>query len=34
LLNFLDLSTHYQLIIQGLIVIIAVSVYVEKRRKV
>jgi ribose transport system permease protein len=34
LLNFLDLSTHYQLIIQGLIVIIAVSVYVENKRKV
>lgn len=34
LLNFLDLSTHYQLIIQGLIVIIAVSVYVENRKRV
>jgi ribose/xylose/arabinose/galactoside ABC-type transport system permease subunit len=34
LLNFLDISTHYQLIIQGLIVIIAVSVYVENKRKV
>jgi ribose/xylose/arabinose/galactoside ABC-type transport system permease subunit len=34
LLNFLDLSTHYQLIIQGLIVIIAVSVYIENKRKV
>jgi ribose transport system permease protein len=34
LLNFLDLSTHYQLIAQGLIVIIAVSVYVENKRKV
>jgi ribose/xylose/arabinose/galactoside ABC-type transport system permease subunit len=34
LLNFLDLSTHYQLIIQGLIVIVAVSVYVENKRKV
>jgi ribose transport system permease protein len=34
LLNFLDLSTHYQLIIQGVIVIIAVSVYVENKRKV
>jgi ribose transport system permease protein len=33
LLNFLDLSTHYQLIIQGLIVIIAVSVYVENRKR-
>jgi ribose transport system permease protein len=34
LLNFLSLSTHYQLIVQGLIVIIAVSVYVENKRKV
>lgn len=34
LLNFLDLSSHYQLIIQGLIVIIAVSVYVENRKRV
>jgi ribose transport system permease protein len=34
LLNFLDLSTHYQLIVQGLIVIVAVSVYVENRKRV
>lgn len=34
LLNFMDMSTHYQLIVQGLIVIIAVSVYVEKRKRV
>lgn len=34
LLNFLDLSTHYQLIVQGAIVIIAVSVYVENKREV
>jgi ribose transport system permease protein len=34
LLNFLDLSSHYQLIIQGLIVIIAVSVYVENKKRV
>jgi ribose transport system permease protein len=33
LLNFLDLSTHYQLIIQGLIVIIAVSVYIENKKR-
>jgi ribose transport system permease protein len=33
LLNFLDLSTHYQFIVQGLIIIIAVSVYVERRKK-
>lgn len=31
-LNFLDVSTHYQLVIQGLVIIAAVSVYVEKRR--
>jgi ribose transport system permease protein len=34
LLNFMSLSTHYQLIVQGLIVIVAVSVYVENKRKV
>jgi ribose transport system permease protein len=34
LLNFLDLSTHYQLIVQGVIVIVAVSVYVENRKRV
>jgi ribose transport system permease protein len=33
LLNFMSLSTHYQLIVQGLIVIIAVSVYVENRKR-
>lgn len=32
LLNFLDISTHLQLVIQGLVIIAAVSVYVEKRR--
>lgn len=30
-LNFMDVSSHYQLVIQGLIIIIAVSVYVEKK---
>lgn len=34
LLNFMDLSSHYQLIVQGLIVIIAVSVYVENKKRV
>lgn len=34
LLNFLSLSTHFQLIVQGLILIIAVSVYVENKRKI
>ncbi|MBX3569738.1 MAG: ABC transporter permease [Rhizobiaceae bacterium] len=33
-LNFMDVSTHYQLIAQGLIVIAAVSIYVERRKKV
>jgi ribose transport system permease protein len=33
MLNYMDISSHYQLIVQGLIVIIAVSVYVEKKRK-
>lgn len=33
LLNFMDLSSHYQLIVQGLIVIIAVSVYVENKKR-
>ena len=34
LLNFLDVSSNYQLIVQGLIVIIAVSVYVENKKRV
>ena len=34
LLNFLDLSTYVQLMVQGLIIILAVSVYVEKRKGV
>lgn len=33
-LNFLDVSTFYQWMLQGLIVIIAVSIYLEKRRGV
>jgi ribose transport system permease protein len=32
-LNFLDVSTQTQLVVQGLVVILAVSVYVERRRK-
>ena len=32
LLNFLGVSTHLQLVAQGLVIIAAVSVYVEKRR--
>ncbi|MGO4722238.1 MULTISPECIES: ABC transporter permease [unclassified Inquilinus] len=31
-LNFMDVSTHLQLVIQGLVVILAVSIYVEKQR--
>lgn len=34
LLNFLDVSTYVQLMVQGLIIILAVSVYVEKRRRI
>jgi ribose transport system permease protein len=34
LLNFLDVSKHYQLIAQALIIILAVSVYVDRRRTV
>jgi ribose transport system permease protein len=33
-LNFLDISTFYQWMIQGLIVIAAVSIFVDKRRRV
>ena len=32
LLNFLDVSTFYQWMIQGIIVIVAVSLYVERKR--
>ncbi|MBB3937780.1 ABC transporter permease [Aureimonas phyllosphaerae] len=32
MLNFLDISSHYQLVVQGLVIILAVSVYVEKQR--
>ncbi len=33
-LNLMDVSTHYQLIAQGLIIIAAVSIYVEKRKRI
>jgi ribose transport system permease protein len=33
LLNFLDISTFYQWMIQGLIVIVAVSIFIDKRRR-
>jgi ribose transport system permease protein len=32
LLNFMDVSKHYQLMAQALVIILAVSVYVERRR--
>jgi ribose transport system permease protein len=32
-LNFLDISTFYQWMIQGLIVIAAVSIFIDKRRR-
>lgn len=34
LLNFMDVSKHYQLVAQAAIIILAVSVYVERRRVV
>jgi ribose transport system permease protein len=34
LLNFMDMSKHYQLIAQALIIILAVSVYMDRRRTV
>ena len=33
LLNHLDVSTYYQWIVQGLIIIVAVSVFIERRRR-
>jgi len=32
LLNFMDVSKHYQLVAQAVIIILAVSIYVERRR--
>lgn len=32
LLNFLQVSTHLQLVVQGLIIVAAVSVYIERKR--
>ena len=34
LLNFMDVSKHYQLIAQALIIILAVSVYMDRRRTI
>ena len=34
LLNFMDVSKHYQLVAQALIIILAVSVYIDRRRTV
>ena len=33
-LNFMDVSTRFQLIAHGLIIIAAVPVYVEKRKRI
>ena len=33
-LNYMDISTEWQLVVQGLVVILAVSVYVERRKSV
>ena len=33
-LNYLDIPTNWQFLVQGLVVILAVSVYVEKRKPV
>ena len=33
LLNFMDVSKHYQLIAQALIIVLAVSVYMDRRRR-
>jgi ribose transport system permease protein len=34
LLNFMDINSHYQLVVQGLIIILAVSIFVQNKRKV
>jgi ribose transport system permease protein len=33
-MNFMDISSHLQLIVQGLIIMLAVSIYIEKKRKI
>jgi ribose/xylose/arabinose/galactoside ABC-type transport system permease subunit len=33
LLNFLNVSSYYQWVIQGLIIVIAVSIHTTKRRQ-
>jgi ribose/xylose/arabinose/galactoside ABC-type transport system permease subunit len=33
-MNFMDISSHFQLIVQGLIVMLAVSIYIESKRKI
>jgi ABC-type xylose transport system permease subunit len=30
----MDISSHFQLIVQGLIVMLAVSIYIESKRKI
>jgi ribose/xylose/arabinose/galactoside ABC-type transport system permease subunit len=33
-MNFMDISSHLQLIVQGLIIMLAVSIYVEQKRTI
>lgn len=33
-MNFIDVSSHFQLIVQGLIIMLAVSIYIEDKRKI
>jgi ribose/xylose/arabinose/galactoside ABC-type transport system permease subunit len=33
LLNFMDISSYYQLVVQGLVIILAVSLYVDRKRR-
>jgi ribose/xylose/arabinose/galactoside ABC-type transport system permease subunit len=33
-MNFMDISSHLQLIVQGLIIMLAVSVYIENKRRI
>jgi ribose/xylose/arabinose/galactoside ABC-type transport system permease subunit len=33
-MNFMDISSHFQLIVQGLIIMLAVSIYIEKKRRI
>jgi ribose/xylose/arabinose/galactoside ABC-type transport system permease subunit len=33
-MNFIDVSSHFQLVVQGLIIMLAVSIYIEDKRKI